>query len=409
MRYDLGRFRRPMRRSAEGQLMSLIGLGDGSTLSLDFTAMSSLDSRFTFSRSTNPTPGASFIGSNGLVQYAGTNQPRFDYTTSGTPRGLLIESSATNLFVRSEDFSATSWTIRGNVTTTGNTSDVTDPAGGNTATKVVTASSGSLIYCSVAQPVAVTANTTYTMSFWIRGDAGNQCRAYAYQGGTPGDLISQTTYTYSSTGWTRVQTQFTTGAGHTGVYVYVCSQNVTAAKTFYVWGAQLEAGSGASSYVFSGASQGQRAADVCTMSGTNFSSWFNIAAGTFLAIGERAITSDFGRLLSANANNTTSAFDLGASTTGRWLITNTTSQADITAGTVSANTAFKVAGAFANNDAQIAFNGTLGTADTSVSLPTVSQLDIGADRTAVYLNGRIRSIKFWPTRLPNATLQSITA
>lgn len=145
------------------------------------------------------------------------------------------------------------------------------------------------------------------------------------------------------------------------------------------------------------------------MSGTNFSSWFNSTEGTFLATGDRAITSTFGRLLSANANNTTSAFDLGASTTGRWLITNTTSQADITAGTVTANTAFKVAGAFANNDAQMAFNGTLGTADTSVSLPTVSQLDIGADRTAVYLNGRIRSIKFWPTRLPDATLQSLTA
>lgn len=406
MRYDLGRFRRPMRRSTEGQLMSLISLGDGSTLSLDFTAMSSLDSRFTFSRSTNPTPGASFIGSNGLVQYAGTNVPRFDYDpTTLAPRGLLIEGSATNLVLQSDTLpTSTNWVA--NAITRTNVSAVT-PDGNTTATTCGLSHNGSGSFRS--QAITVTASTTYTFSFWAKNNGGSVALYRAYNVSGSADIVAETSYFSQINGstWTRVQFTFTTPVGCTSVYVYPLSQS-SGTSNVLVWGAQLETGSGASSYVFSGASQGQRAADSCSMTGTNFSSWFNSTEGTFLATGERAITSNFGRLLSANANNTTAAFDLGASTSGRWLITNTTSQADITAGTVSANTAFKVAGAFANNDAQMAFNGTLGTADTSVSLPTVTQLDIGADRTAVYLNGRIRSIKFWPTRLPNATLQSLT-
>ena len=404
MRNLIGRLRRPISRSQLTKTLALISDGDGSTLSLDFTAMSGLDSRFTFSRASTAT----FINSSGLVESAANGVARFDHDPATlAPRGLLIEGSATNFCIRSQEINTSNWTIGGNTTLTQNTSDVADPAGGNTATKIVLSANA---YCSRAQQIFVAGNTQYTFSFWIRGTSGITSRIYSFAG-FAGDLVTQTAYSYSTTGWTRVQTTFTTNASTTGIYVYVASKStaVGSTDTIYVWGAQLEAGSGASSYIPTGSGTVQRAADSCVMTGTNFSSWFNSTAGTFLATGERAITSDFGRLLSANANNTTSAFDLGASTNGRWLITNTTSQADITAGTVTANTAFKVAGAFANNDAQMAFNGTLGTADTSVSLPNVSQLDIGADRTAVYLNGRIRSIKFWPTRLPDATLQSLTA
>lgn len=375
------------------------------------------------SRGTNAQPTYFANTSTASAYYA----PRFDYSpTTLTPRGLLIEGSATNLLCWSESFAtsggSTNWGYNSN---TGAVVSTSNPAGGSTAFQFAeTANSGPL-----QQSVTVT-NAIHTFSAWFKGSTYSgttttqvQFGLYvaAFVAGTaakisgPGSVsVAGNVVTLSGLStneWTRVQ--FTTTAALSAVLVailiYPNSTGSESNASFYIWGAQLEAGSGASSYIPTGASTVQRAADVCTLSSTNFSSWFNNTEGTFLATGERSITSNFGRLLSANANNTTAAFDLGASTSGRWLITNTTSQADITAGTVSANTAFKVAGAFANNDAQMAFNGTLGTADTSVSLPTASQLDIGADRTAVYLNGRVRSIKFWPTRLPNATLQSLTA
>jgi hypothetical protein len=172
---------------------------------------------------------------------------------------------------------------------------------------------------------------------------------------------------------------------------------------------QVEAGS-ASSYIPTGASTVQRAADSCQLTGTNFSSWFNATQGTFFARGQRRLTSNTGMLLSANDATNSEAMGLGSSTTGRWLIRDGGSDvASISPGTVTANTTYRIAGAYAVNDAQAALNGTLGTADTSLTLPTVNQLDIGRDRVSVYLDGYVELIKYWPTRLPNATLQSLTA
>ena len=65
------------------------------TLNLNFLK-GQLDSRISFSRAS----GGSYVGANGFIQYAGVNQPRFDYSTTstGTCQGLLIEEQRTNLY-----------------------------------------------------------------------------------------------------------------------------------------------------------------------------------------------------------------------------------------------------------------------------------------------------------------------
>jgi hypothetical protein len=48
--------------------------------------------------------------------------------------------------------------------------------------------------------------------------------------------------------------------------------------------------------------------------------------------------------------------------------------------------------------------------DTVANIPTVNQLRIGADADGtIKLNGTIRRIAFYPQRLPNTTLQALTA
>ena len=70
MRSNLGRFHRPMSRGLVNNMLTMNNLGDGSTLSLDFTAMGGvLDPRLTFSRASNAT----FVNSQGYVRYAGAN------------------------------------------------------------------------------------------------------------------------------------------------------------------------------------------------------------------------------------------------------------------------------------------------------------------------------------------------
>jgi len=411
MRYDVGRFRRPMRRSTEGQLMSLISLGDGSTLTLDFTT-GVLDPRLTFTRASGSGfpvgTGPTYVGSDKLIKYAtATNQPRFDHDfVTGSPNGLLIEQQVVNLVNYSNIQGG--WLGGSTTTVTANTTDVLSPDGTNNASKITFGSTG---YCSRFEAVSgLAASTAHTFSYWIRGTAGNQQRVYSVTAGT--DLVTQTNLTYTNTGWTRVQVNFTTTAATSTVYVYVTSRPTgTTGDIHYVWGAQLETGTGANSLVPTGASQSTKASDECSIVSPNFSTWFNATEGTFLAHAIRNRTSDVGRIASANDNTANESIDIGASTTGQFIVTDGGSAlATITPGTVTAKTAFKIAGAFKLNDVQAALGGTLGTPDTGVTMPTVNQLMIGrqAGASPVYLNGTVSLIKFWPTRLPNAQLQSLT-
>lgn len=78
------------------------------TLNLDFANSQSLDKRITFSRGSIGT----FVNKNGLIETAAANTPRFDYDPiSGECRGLLIEESRTNYWKGTQLQSGTGGTI----------------------------------------------------------------------------------------------------------------------------------------------------------------------------------------------------------------------------------------------------------------------------------------------------------
>ena len=432
MRYEVGRFRRPMRRSTEGQLVGLVDLGDGSTLSLDFTAMSGLDSRFTFSRASTAT----FINSSGLVASAANGVARFDHDPATlAPRGLLIEASATNVL---ENFGSSGLWGRSNIDGSGAggvlANGQTGPDGvANTAARITTAATTTMTNMSVSRATNAAGNTR-TFSVWLRGVGANTTASIAINGSnTPtgvassqaGHAVTLTTSTsgnnlfglvtgLSTTAWTRVSISRTDTQATPDAY-RMCpgdhNGTINSGLSLDVYVPQAESGIGMTSTIPTGSGTVQRAADECTMTGANFSSWFNATGGTFLAHARRIRTTDVGRIASANDNTANESIDLGASTTGQFIVTDGGSAlATITPGTVTANTTFKIAGAFELNNVQAALNGTLGTADTSVTMPTVTQLHIGRQGGAspVYLNGTVSLLKYWPTRLPDATLQSLT-
>ena len=412
--------------------------GDGSTLSLDFTT-GVLDSRLTFTRSTTAT----YVNSSGYVATASANTPRFDYDpTTLAPRGLLIEGSASNVALNSNVMRGTGWSNT-NLVTPANAAGVTDPANGTNSTSYIASAAGSGTTYRAGGVVSTTTGasaTAITWSCWVKANGytkilmaeGNSGRgAVRFDigvdpptavsvGGAGSPTGNVTTY---QNGWYRIEMRVSVASSTayqwsvvgypTGATIgnYGAQYLGDATNGIYVWGAQLEDGSGASSYIATGASTANRAADECSMTGTNFSSWFNATEGTILAHARRIRTSDTGRIVSANDNTATESFDVAADTTGKFIVTDGGSAlATISPGTVTANTAFKIAGAFKLNDVQAALGGTLGTQDTSVTMPTVTQLMIGqqAGASPVYLNGTVSLVKFWPTRLPDATLQSLT-
>jgi hypothetical protein len=79
-------------------------------------------------------------------------------------------------------------------------------------------------------------------------------------------------------------------------------------------------------------------------------------------------------------------------------------------GSVPLNTPFKAAGAYKTANYGVVLNGGAVVANTDALVNTANALQIGRfSSSSNYLNGHIRSIDYYNTRLPNAMLQSLTA
>ena len=390
MRYDVGRFRRPMRRSTEGQLMSLISLGDGSTLTLDFTT-GVLDPRLTFTRAANT---ATVINSSGLVQTVNADVPRFDHDpTTLAPRGLLIESTATNLLNWSESFATSGGTNNdwADTNITRNSTNNTDPANATTALRV-TASAGNGTIISTA---AMGTSAQRTFSIWLRRVSGTGDIQYTLDNGS-----TYTTQAITSS-WVRYTFPATTAAQRVGIRI------VTSGDSIELWGAQLEAGSGASSYIPTGASQVTRNADECQILNlTTFG--FNASEGTiYTDVGQRRNTGSQRNYTFLPASGTNNQIFEGSGTALN-VYSGGSFVAQIGTSLLSAS---RIAAVYKVNDYAVSINGAAVVTDTSGAVPSsLTKLTIGGSiaNAAAYANGHIRVFKYWPSRLTDAQLQALT-
>jgi hypothetical protein len=97
-----------------------------------------------------------------------------------------------------------------------------------------------------------------------------------------------------------------------------------------------------------------------------------------------------------------------ASTTDQGTVTTSgAAQAVLDGGTPAANTATKMAMAYAFNNFALSLNGGAVVTDTTGTVPVVSQLQIGAETTTVG-NLHIKKVAFYPKRLLDAQLVALT-
>ena len=172
----------------------------------------------------------------------------------------------------------------------------------------------------------------------------------------------------------------------------------------------------ASSYIPTTTATVTRAADVASITGTNFSSWYNQTEGTvFAEFGPYGNTGTSANPGIVQANNGTGANRValfaGLTTVPVFAIDNTSvNQAYLnTPGVLSPTVTSKLSGAYRSNDFARTVNGGNLATDASGTVPTVNQLQIGAGLGGIAgLNGTIKRLTYWPVRLANTTLQSIT-
>lgn len=186
--------------------------------------------------------------------------------------------------------------------------------------------------------------------------------------------------------------------------------SLTLTVTGTVQYAQLEAGAFATSYIPTAASTVTRAADVAVMTGTNFSSWFNATAGTLYAEATAPASAQTIATISDNTNSNRILLQQGTNTRNVIITTGGVAQASVSAA-ATFNQYAKAAAAFATNSCQIASNTVLGIEDTTLTLPVVSRMYIGAGAvgTSGFLNGTIKKISYFPLRLTNTNLQALTS
>lgn len=397
---------------------------DGLSLDLQFATDKTLTAR------RGPTPvftrasTATFVGSNGLIQSAAINAARFDHDPVALAcKGLLIEESRTNLLQRSDDFNNAYWTK----TNSSILSDfTTSPSGSVDADKIVEDTSAGAHGVSVNP--TITSGIAYTLSFYAKKGERSWIRAtvtssgistwFDLDSGVIGTVGSGVTASIQSVGggWYRCVATMTSAS--TSGNINIRSQTADGQTTFtgdgtsglFLYGAQLEAGSFPTSYIPTTTAPLTRSADVCSITGSAFSGFYNQAEGALLVNAFTPASGD--RTVVATDDNTANEMIRlrTESTNPFFKVTDGGSElVAIDAGTVVANTAFKLAGAYKLNDFASSINGGVAVTDASGTIPTVDRMRIGAGQSGNTMCGCVASLRYYKKRLSDAKLQTLTA
>ena len=417
------------------------GGGGGPTLNLDFLS-GALPSTVTFIRSSTST----YFSSAGVLTSAAIDVPRFDYNPSTlAPLGLLIEEQRTNSIRNNMMVGAVAGTPGTLPTNWGSV------IAGLTQTIVGTGVENGINYIDVRlngtttgtsagirfesnTGVAVASGQTWTGSVFCRLVGGSTANVSSSSLGLSGLTVGAALTTDSTSvsllpvlNMANLATTRTpralTFADATTAYARVqviVSFLVGAAIdiTLRIGMPQLEQGAFATSVIPTSLATATRAGDTATMTGTNFSDWYNATAGTLYAEGLLVAAPNLAsnQLAAISDGTNNNRIQLGSSTASSGninLIVTTVgvAQANPLVGSLGTAGPHKAAGSYATNSFQIGVNGALGTEDTSGSVPSsLSVLNIGAaGNNNTKGNVWLRRITYYPRRLSNAELQAVTA
>jgi hypothetical protein len=222
---------------------------------------------------------------------------------------------------------------------------------------------------------------------------------------------------------TMVYTNTSASSFQTGLNLVQVGTSNTALYTgngfngMYVWGAQLEAGSFATSYIATTSASATRTADAASMTGTNFSSWYNADEGSWYSEAATSSTAGNGRIFSVSSVAVASdpIYSINFESNGQTRIYQVVSGSatyDFRPSNYTANTFVKLSGGYKLADyAGVANNSTISTSTSQVRLPMLTYLQIGAltNGSSFFLNGTIKKIAYYPIKVTNAQLQALTS
>jgi hypothetical protein len=387
----------------------------------------------TFTRASSGT----FVDSAGVLQTATTDAPRFGHNpTTGESLGLLVEEQRTNSISNNTMVGAvagtpgtlpTGWPFQSagvlglsvSIVGTGTESGIAylDWKVSGTAT----AATGATI--SFGRASALTAQT-WTISSYLKLAAGSLSGVT----GMTLDLIEETATTVFVAGGAysislpttnslitqRPTTSRTLTGGATVALLRTnLSVNVSSGSTvdftIRIGLPQLEQSAFATSPIPTTSAAVTRSADVCSISGSNFSAWYRQDEGTVFHQGRTPTAANFFSIDDATTNNRITSYMTSATAPFLFVSTGGVAQANITSSAITAGSTFAQANGYKAADFAIVTNGGTITAVGSGTVPVVNRMIIGANTSgSAVVNGTIRRLTYWPVRLGNNVLQQVT-
>lgn len=341
--------------------------------------------------------------------------PRLDFDpVTLAARGLLVEEQRTNLLLQSAAFDNAAWTPA-NVTVTANAAS--SPDGGNSAELITSSASAGYIYPTNTSLLASAGGGSFTFSVYAKTGSvssftmligtieGNFSGAFDLSAVTASASGTNTTANIvaAGNGWYRCSVTKTSLANQ--AYAELQIGRIASGATIYLYGAQLEAGAFATSYIPTGASTVTRSADVASVATSAFP--YSASEGTLVVSSQRLAvgTSRIAQLDSGDNDRIQIAY-----------ATSSMNYAVVVSGSAVANLTdtfaltVKGAGAYKANDFAACFNGGTVLTDTSGTVPTATTLRLGSGEGGFSpLNGHLRQITYIPRRLTSAELQARTA
>jgi hypothetical protein len=365
------------------------------TLTLDFAKAKRVDPRVTFTRASTAT----YFDASGTLRSAAANAPRIDFDPATLAcRGLLVEEQRTNLVLYSSDLTNAAWVVS-NITAAKNQVGIDGQS--NSASSITASAANGTVLQSITSASAARASSAY-----VKRITGTGVIEMTQDNGATWTAVTVTS------AWTRVSIPSATITNPV-----VGFRIVTNGDAIAVDGVQLENGAFPTSYIPTTTTSLTRSADVASV--TTLSPWYNATEGTIYAEatfttaatvqGETSITNFL------NGTSTDNQLRLNRNASGETVrLRYRTAASDIAA--ISTNTIFgtnKIAAAFTNGSQAICADGNAPATATGVgAMPSVDNLVLGrfsTSSTGTILNGYLRRITYYNTRLPNAQLQALTA
>ena len=370
---------------------------------------------------------ATRVNASGLISSVASNVPRLDYTNSTCP-SILVEPQRTNLALYSSQFDNAAWS-KGTITSvTANT--VISPDGTQNADTVTCNGTGVLFTRQItylgttskcSNSIYVKKGNTRYFAFRNFGDSGGKHDVFDFDTKTWTQNTSAVlSYEELQNGWFRLKSVNSDVLGNF-FFSFFPTENTSGEevdtinnKNVYVWGAQAEIGSNATSYIPTTTAAVTRNADVINKTGitdligqTEGTLYTEIKVNKLIGTASRYIF----HLSDGTANNRIYIAFSGASSNvlRARIFSGGTLQCTINSSTITTTGTYKLALAYKNNDIVFYVNGVQIGTDTSATIPTCSRVDLGQNYAgASQLSDNISLSTLFKTRLTNVQLAELT-